>query len=138
MIFYTAISIGFEQDRYTVHEVFGAFGEVIPIPIIKENNQLSELTIEVIATLTLGHSSTAAQLGEDFIADPPVQRQDFNANEEKIEYLFELLDDDIPELIETFQIELSLVNEGLTVINLGTSGGSVFPTATVVIINDDG
>ena len=96
----------------------------------------------MIATLTLGSGPTAAQPGEDFQADP-VQRQNFDPNEQEIDYLYELFDDtpenpDVPEPTETFQIQLSLADEGLTNINLGASGGSLFATATVVIIDDDG
>ena len=85
----------------------------------------------------------AAQPGEDFFTNTPVQRQEFDADEQEIDYRFELLDDtpanpNVPEPIETFQIQLSLEDEGLTYINLGASGGSLFATATVVIIDDDG
>jgi hypothetical protein len=136
------LNIGFEQEIYTVYEEFNATGELIPIPIVKENNQLSELTFEVIATLTLGSGPTAAQPGEDFEANPPVQRQNFDADEQEINYQFELFDDtpenpNVPEPPETFQIQLSLEDMGLTNINLGASGGSLFATATVVIIDDD-
>ena len=135
-----AINIGFEQERYTVFEAFNATGELIPIPIIKENNQQSEITFEVISTILLGNGPTAAQPNEDFEANPPVQRQDFDADEQEIDYRFDLLDDtptnpNVPEPIETFQIQLSLEDEGLQDINIG---GSLFATATVVIIDDDG
>ena len=135
---YTAINVGFEQERYTVFEATDANGQLIPIPIIKENGQKSELTFEVIATLTLGSGPTAAQLDEDFFSNPPVRRQDFDPDEQEIDYLFELSGDNVPEPTETFQIQLSLVDEGLTNINLAASGGSLFTTATVVIIDDDG
>ena len=133
VLFCTAINIGFEQERYTVYEAFNATGELIPIPIIKENGQESELTFEVIATLTLGSDLMAAQLGEDFDANPPVQRQDFDPDEQKIYYHFQLFDDtpDVPEPTETFQIEISLFN-------MAAIGGSLFDTATIVIIDDDG
>ena len=92
----------------------------------------------MIATLTLGSGPSAAQPFEDFLAIPPVQRQDFDADEQEIDYRFELLDDSPEEPPESFQIQLSLEDEGLTNINLGASGGSLFATATVVIIDDDG
>ena len=135
-----AITIGFIQERYTVYEAFNATGELIPIPIIKENNQQSEITFEVISAILLGSGPTAAQPDEDFFANPLVQRQDFNPNEQEIDYSFELFDDspgnrNIPEPTETFQIQLSLEDEGLPDINIG---GSLFTTATVVIIDDDG
>ena len=137
---FAAITIGFIQERYTVYEAFNATGELIPIPIIKENNQQSEITFEVISTISLGSGPTAAQPDEDFFANPPVQRQDFNPNEQEINYNFELSDDspenpNVPEPTETFQVQLSLVDEGLPDINIG---GSLFATATVVIIDDDG
>ena len=97
----------------------------------------------MIATLTLGSGPTAAQPGEDFEANPPVQRQPFRPKWQEINYVYELFDDtpanpDVPEPTETFQIQLSLVDEGFTNINLAASGGSLFATATVVIIDDDG
>ena len=139
----TALNIGFIQERYTVYEGFNATGELIPIPIIKENNQQSEITFEVITVLTLGSGPTAAQPGEDFEANPPVQRPVFDADEQEINYHLELFDDspanpNVPELTETFQIQLSLKDEGLPNINIGASGGTLFATATVVIIDDDG
>ena len=137
----TAINIGFVQERYTVFEEFDATGVLIPIPIVKENNQSSELTFEVIATVTLGSGPGAARLvspNEDFAANPQVQREDFDPDEQEIDYLFELFDDSLPEPDETFQIQLSLADEGLTSVNLGASGGSLFATATIVIIDDDG
>ena len=140
--YYTAINIGFEQERYTVFEATDATGQLIPIPIIKENDQESEITFEVIATLILGSGPTAAQPYEDFQADL-VQKQNFDPDEQEIDYLYELFDDtpenpDVPELTETFQIQLSLADEGLTNINLAAGGGSLFATATIVIIDDDG
>ena len=63
---YSAINIGFEQERYTVYEALNATGRLSQIPIIKENGQESELTFEVIAALTLGSGPTAAQQEEDF------------------------------------------------------------------------
>ena len=143
MFHYIAINIGFEQERYTVYEAFNGTGDLIPIPIVKENGQESELTFEVIATLLLGSGPTAAQQGQDFVALPAVQREDFGADETIISYRFELFDDtaenpDVPEPTETFQITLFLAEEGLTGVRVGASGGSLFATATIVIIDDDG
>ena len=136
----TAISVGFEQERYTVFEAVAASGELILIPIIKENGQESELTFEVIAILTLGSGPTAAQPDEDFDASPVI-RQDFDPDVQEIDYRFELFDDtpenpDVPEPTETFQIQLVLSSEGFANVNLG--GSSLFATATIVIIDDDG
>ena len=110
-------------------------GDLTRIPIIKENNQQSEITFLVISTILLGSGPTAAQPNEDFDVSPPVLLQDFDADEQEINYFFELFDDALPEPTETFQIQLSLVDEGLQDINIG---GSLFATATVVIIDDDG
>ena len=71
---YSAINIGFEQERYTVYEALNGTGSLSRIPFIKENGQESELTFEVIAALTLGSGPTAAQLVEDFFVDSAVQR----------------------------------------------------------------
>ena len=116
---------------------------MIPIPIVKENGQESELAFEVIVTLIFGSGPTAAQPNEDFIAVPRVQWLYFDPDAQQIDYRFELLDDtvknpDVPEPTETFQIQLSLADEGLTNINIAASGGSLFATATFVIIDDDG
>ena len=133
-----AINIGFEQERYTVFEATDANGQLIPIPIVKENGQESELTFVIIAILTLGSGPTAAQPNEDFIAAPRVQRLNFDADQQVIYYRFELWDDFYPEPTETFHIQLFLANEGFTNINLGASGFNLFAAATVVIIDDDG
>ncbi len=135
----TALNIGFEQERYTVLEA-DATGDLTRIPIIKENDQKSELTFAVIATLILGSGFGAARVdppGQDFAANPRVQRQDFDPEEQEIGYAFELLDDSVPEPTETFQILLSLGLASSSV-SLGASGGSLFTAATIVIIDDDG
>jgi len=116
-------------------------GDLIRIPIVKENDQESELTFEVISTLILGSGFGAARAdrpGRDIFANPRVQREDFDPDEQEIDYAFELFYDSVPEPTETFQIQLSLANEGLTSVNLGASGGSLFTTATIVIVDDDG
>ena len=132
-----AINIGFEQERYTV---FKDNGQLSRIPIIKENGQKSELTFGVIVTLTLGSDPTTATADVDFFASPPIQRQDLGDLEQFITYVFEIYDDSppVPEPTETFQIQLSLEDEGLTNVNLAASSGSLFATATIVIIDDDG
>ena len=122
-------------------EEFDVTGELIPIPIVKENNQLSELTFRVIAIVTLESGIGAARLdppNADFSANPRVQREDFDPDELAIQYEFEFFDDSLPEPPETFQIQLYLEDEGFTSVNLGASGGSLFATATIVIIDDDG
>ena len=116
-------------------------GDLTRIPIVKENNQETELTFQVIGTLILGSGFGAARVdppGADFAAIPRVQRQNFDPDEQEIEYVFELINDDIPEATETFEIQLSLANEELISVNLGAAGGSLFATATIVIIDDDG
>ena len=118
-------------------------GDLTRIPIIKENNQESELTFEVISILILGSSFGAARAdppGQDFAANPRVQDQDFNPFEQEIIYAFELFDDTIPEPAETFQIQLSLTDEGMVSsrVSLGAMGGTLFATATIVIIDNDG
>ena len=97
----------------------------------------------MIGILALGSGPTAAQPGEDFLVTPAVQRRLFDPDEQRIFYFFELIDDtpelsNAPEPTETFQIQLSLADEGFTNINVGASGGSLFATATVVTIDDDG
>ena len=136
----TAINIGFAQERYTVPENFfvSPVGPLFSIPIIKENNQLSELTFDVICTLILQSGPTAAQHFADFLADPPVQRQFFDPDEQEIFHRFEVFDEFIPEPTETFQVQLSLGDEGLSNVNLAASGGSLFATATIAIIDNDG
>lgn len=94
-----------------------AVGDLTQISVVKENDQLSELTFEVIGTLTLESGVTAARLdppGADFAASPRVQVRDFHPDEQAIQYVFELFDDDIPEATETFQFQLSLGVEGVT------------------------
>ena len=120
-----------------------AVGDLTQIPIVKENDQLSELTFEVIAIAKLGSGPMAARLdppGQDFAATPRVQDQDFDPFEQEIVYMFELFDDSSPEPAETFQIQLSLTDEGMVSsrVSLGAAGGSLFATATIVIVDDDG
>ena len=131
------MNIGFEQERYTVFEA-NATGDFTFIPIIKENDQESELTFEVTVTLILESNPTAAVEGEDFFAEPHVQNIRFKSNIQEVDYVFEVLDDypGVPELTETFQIQLSLEDEGPANVNLGASGGSLFATVTIVIIDD--
>ena len=134
---FTAINIGFGQERYTVSEADVAGGGMMRIPIIKENDQQSEVTFEVLATLLTGSGLNAAVEGMngDFQANT-TQSQDFVPDEQVIYFQFELFDDELPEPVEQFEIQLSLPDvAGLTGINLG---GSLFPRATVVIVDNDG
>ena len=79
----------------------------------------------------------AAQRGEDFDANT-FQRQDFLPDEQEIYFHFELFDDTpavpaLPEPTEAFQIHLlSLADDFINI------GGSLFATATIVILDDDG
>ena len=110
------------------------------IRIIKDNNKQSEITLDVLARPITGSNSTAAVRGrnEDFRANN-LQRHEFNSDEQVINYEFELLDDEIPEPEEYFEIELSIPDlAGLTGINLGANGGNLFARATIVIIDNDG
>ena len=129
--FNTAITIGFQQELYTVFEVFNATGQLTQIPIVKSNNQRSEITFEVTVSLVTGNSATE---GADFFAQDGY-REDFRADEQMINFPFILLRDQTPEGEEFFQIELSLSSDtpGVSV-----GGGDVYSSATVVIVDEDG
>ena len=134
--FNTAITIGFEQEFYTVFEAFNATGELIEVPIIKNNNSLhSDITFIVIVSVIAGNSSNAATEGLDFCLSPNPPSQYFDFDEQRISIDFELFDDDTPEGEEEFQLELSL-GSGTSGVSVG--GGGVYSRATVVIIDDDG
>ena len=129
--FNTAITIGFEQEFYTVFEAFNATGELTRIPVIKRNNQRSETTFEVTVSLVAGNSATE---GADFFAQDGY-REDFRADEQIINFPFILLRDQAPEGEEFFQIELSLSSDTPSV---SVGGGSVYSRATVIIVDEDG
>ena len=134
--FNAAITIGFEQEFYTVFEAFNATGELIEVPIIKNNNSLhSDITFVVIVSLIAGNSSNAATDGTDYFSGGNVSSFSFRRDQQRINYQFELFDDDTPEGEEEFQIELSL-GSGTPGVSVG--GGGVYSRATVVIIDDDG
>ena len=133
--FITAISIGFEQERYTVFEAFDATGELIPIPVIKGNNLQSDLQFDVVAhfidgTAQQGTDTTTGDYftGLRWILIP------FPANDQRITFTFELIQDQLPEDAEDFTIEL-MSSRGSRVI-VGQDGGP-FARTTVVIIDDD-
>ena len=128
--FITAITIGFEQERYTVSEEFDAFDDLIPIPIIKGNNLQSELEFAVISQFIDG---TATRL-TDFLASSRVSNP-FLPTEQSIPVQFDLLQDRLPENNEEFTIELT--TSGAPRVMIGQDGGP-FSRTTVVIIDDDG
>ena len=135
IFFNLAITIGFEQEFYTVFEAFNATGELIEVPIIKSNNQTSNETFEVIVSVIAGSSSNAATDGTDYFSGRNVSSFSFRPDQQRINYQFELIDDDTPEGEEVFQLELSL-GSGTPGVSVG--GGGVYSRATVVIIDDDG
>ena len=147
--FYTAIIIGFEQNSYTISESLNAGGRITRIPIIKGNNQQSEVAFEVVSVLVTGSGPNAASITQ--VYDP---NQDLNANVVQYRYFspdqqsitahdFELLDDYELEDTEEFQVELSLrykKDSGLS-INLGgllADGSTLFATTQIFIVDDDG
>lgn len=107
----TAITIGFTQPVYTFNEGIDFFSE---IPIIKGNNQKSEITFTVRISLSFGNSANNAALNVDFIA-AEVQRKDCEPDEQSILFVFEVIDDVEMETAESFDVELSLAEENLLV-----------------------
>ncbi len=135
--------IGFEQSSYTFFESFATFTQ---IPVIKGNNQLSELTFFIrISTVRRSDSSAAnTDQGESFtnrdIIAAETQDRVFRPDQQSVPYVFELLDDSKPELLEVFQVELSAEESGLN-INLGgplPDGSTLFATTQICIVDDDG
>ena len=133
--FITGITIGFEQERYTVFEAFNATGDLIPIPIIKGTNQQSELEFDVISQFIDGTATRLTGVtGGDYLANARVVLP-FLPNQQSIELRFELLQDRLPEPNEDFTIELT--TSGAPRVVVGQDGG-LFARTTVVIVDDDG
>ena len=133
--FITDIPIGFEQERYTVFEDFNATGEMIVISIIKGNGLESELLFDVIAQFIDG---TASRQEGSTPGDYRVASRvfiPFPADNSSISVMYELLQDELPELTEEFTIELNSL--GAPRIAIGQSRG-LFSSATIVIIDADG
>ena len=124
------IFIGFEQERYTVFEA-DAIGDLTSIPIIKVNNQQSELQF-FVSVLCLGDT---AERGIDFTTAPSssIIAYYFPADVQLIRFQFVLLGDRLPEDEERFSIELTAFDAPRVMI-----GGGLFSRAHVVIIDDDG
>ena len=122
--------------------MFESTGELIRIPVIKGNDQQSELTFSLTFSITTGSGPNAAniiQLGGDIIADL-VQERVFSPDEQSLAFLFEVLDDSEHEAVEAFQVELSPQESGLNV-NLGgmlADGSVLYATTQIFIVNDDG
>ena len=141
--FYTALIIGFEQNSYTVSESLHAIGELNSIPIIKGNNQRSELTFWLTSNIVTGSGPNAANIDyytdRDIIADL-VEERNFLPDLQSVSFRFELIDDDEPEAVEVFQVELSLYESGLS-INLGgmlADGSALFASTQIFIVDNDG
>ena len=138
--FYTALIIGFEQSSYTVSES-DAFGQLTIIPIIKGNNQRSELTFWLTSIIVPGSGPNAANIDytdRDIIADL-VQKRDFLPDLQSVSFRFELIDDDEPEAVEVFQVEL--LYESRLSINLGgmlADGSALFASTQIFIVDNDG
>ena len=146
--FYTAIIIGFEQNSYTISESLNASGCLTRIPIIKGNNQQSEITFEVVSVLVTGSGPNAANLNQvdpdrDLFTYGTSQRHTFSPDQQSITaYSFELINDHEPEDTEEFQVELSLYKKDSGVsIYLGgllADGSTLFATTQIFIVDDDG
>lgn len=141
--FYAALTIGFEQSSYTIFEAFNGTGELIRIPVVKGNNRRTELTFSLTFSIVRGAGPNSANIDQmdrasrDIVADL-AQEDDFPAERQNLDFLFELVNDDETEMDEVFQVEMSLSQEesGLNV-NLG-GGSSLFATTEVFIVDDDG
>ena len=138
MFINTAITIGFTQAVYTFSEGNNSINE---IPIIKANNQKSEITFSVAFSVSsFGNGAGAATLNTDFYA-AEVQSEDFEPDEQSVSFVFELINDLEVEPTESFEVELSMLEMDLFGINVGGSfrnGQTLFGTVRVVIIDDDG
>ena len=145
LFFHTALIIGFEQNSYTVSESLNASGEIIPIPVIKGNNQRSELTFRLTFNTITGSGPNAANIDQsDFgntdIIATLVQDRQFSPDRQSIPFHFELVDDSELEALEVFQVQLSLFESGLSV-NLGgvlADGSALFASTQIFIVDDDG
>ena len=146
VFFYAVLTIGFEQNSYTIFEAFNATGELLSIPVVKGNNQRSELTFSLTFSIIRGGGLNSANIDQtdgdvDIIADL-AQDRDFFPDKQSLAFVFELVNDNEPEADEVFQVELSLGPEesGLSV-NLGgvlADGTDLFPRTEVVIVDNDG
>ena len=133
--FITDIPIGFANETYTVLEDFNATGEMIVIPIIKGNGLESELQFDVIAQFIDG---TASRQEGSTPGDYRVASRvfiPFPADNSFISVMYELLQDELPELTEEFTIELT--SSGAPRVDIGQAGGP-FARATIFIIDADG
>ncbi len=146
IFFYTALLIGFEQNSYTVYESLNATGERVKIPVIKGNNRQSELTFLLTFNVISGSGPNAANINQaDFHRDiltTLISSRTFSSDEQSIHFLFELCNDLEIEVLEVFEIELSLYpkESGLN-INLGgmlADGSSLFASTQIFVVDDDG
>ena len=134
--FITGIVIGFEQNTYTIFEAFNATGDLILIPVIKGNNQRSELRFDVIAQFIDGTATreTDNTIGDYIRVDARVTLP-FPAAAESISFSFELINDRLPEPNEEFSI--ALTTSGAPRVIVGQDGGP-FSSTRIVIIDEDG
>ena len=95
----------------------------------------SELQFDVIAQFIDGSAqrSTGNVIG-DYVQGNPRVSLLFPADEQLIQFSFELIQDRLPEDMEDFIIELTF--SGAPRVEIG--GGGLFGRATIVIIDDDG
>ena len=110
------------------------------IPIIKGNNRQTEITFSVRFSLSIGNSANPAALNVDFLA-AEVQSKDFKPDEQSISFVFEVIDDSELEATESFDVELSILEQDLPGVNAGGSlanGLTLFNRVSVFIIDDDG
>ena len=64
----------------------------------------------------------------------------FQPDQQSVPYVFELVDDLEPELLEVFQVVLSLEESGLNIDVGGTldDGSTLFATTQIFIVDNDG
>ena len=95
-------------------------GDLTRIPVIRGNNQQSELTSHVRFNTVTGSGPSAANIDrQDFsgidVFTSPSLFGEFSPDQQSVSYIFELRDDLEVEQREVFQVELSLVESGLNI-----------------------
>ena len=125
----SAIKIGFENPNYTFIEP--PFLKSFHISLIKEGNQMSEQTFQVLVQVSnMTNPFQPALLGEDY-QNPTILPILFPSNQEHISWEFVLLSNEDPEENEAFRAAVSSVGSPSFI----TYGSNVF-NETLIVIKD--
>ena len=103
LFYYTGITIGFEYETYAFREDRAHLLVQDEVFIIKQNNQMSELTYNITIDF---FSGSALICGSCYVQSLAKHHEVITPIQQRIPVNFRIFPDDVPEGIETFTVQI--------------------------------